>query len=118
MWKIIGIGGIFFKSENQEKLKQWYSDTLWFSCNDFGVMFQQNNPSMSLWSPFPKESEYFSPSEKDFMINFVVDDIESLTTSLQEKNVEILSQLSEPQWKFIHFLDPEGNKIELWEPLS
>lgn len=121
MAKILWIGGIFFTSQEPQKLKDWYRDILGVESNEFASIFEWKNQKdvvwgMTLWAPFPQGSDYFTPSEKWFMINFVVDDIASLKDTLTSKWIPLLSEMDEPQWKFIHILDIEWNKIELWEP--
>lgn len=121
MAKILWIWGIFFTSKDPQKLKDWYLETLGIVSNEFASIFEWKNQKdiagwITLWAPFPQESDYFSPSEKGYMINFVVDDIASMRESLVSKWIPILSEMDEPQGKFIHIIDIEWNKIELWEP--
>ena len=119
-----GIGGIFFFSENLEKTKEWYTKNLGFEINDWGSSSFEfrnvTNPEEigSLqWTPFEKGSDYFAPSKKDFMINYRVQNIEGLVTKLTENGVTILDNMETYDFgKFIHIMDAEGNKIELWEP--
>ncbi|TGK08975.1 VOC family protein [Leptospira fletcheri] len=122
--KVVGIGGIFFFSDNPKETKEWYSKNLGLEINAWGsVSFESrnlNNPDEidSLqWSPFKKGDEYFSPSKKDFMINYRVQNIEGLVNKLKENGVTILDDIASYDYgKFIHIMDVEGNKIELWEP--
>ena len=122
--KVTGIGGIFFFSENLEKTKEWYTKNLGFEINDWGSSSFEfrnvTNPEEigSLqWTPFEKGSDYFAPSKKDFMINYRVQNIEGLVTKLTENGVTILDNMETYDFgKFIHIMDAEGNKIELWEP--
>ena len=124
MSKILWIGGIFVKSKNPETLKAWYKDYLWIDSGEMAAIFKWDTQAMnvpswfSIWSVFEKDSDYFEPSQKEFMINFVVDNLEDLTADLTNRGVEILSQMDEPSGKFIHIMDPEGTKIELWEPAN
>nr|WP_294862284.1 VOC family protein [uncultured Fluviicola sp.] len=122
--KVTGIGGIFFFSENLAETKEWYAKNLGLEINDWGSSsFESrdlNNPDQvnSLqWTPFKKGSEYFAPSQKEFMINYRVQNIEGLISKLKENGVTILDELVTYDFgKFIHIMDAEGNKIELWEP--
>ena len=122
--RVTGIGGIFFFSENLEKTKEWYTKNLGFEINDWGSSSFEfrnvTNPEEigSLqWTPFEKGSDYFAPSKKDFMINYRVQNIEGLVTKLTENGVTILDSIETYDFgKFIHIMDAEGNKIELWEP--
>ena len=123
MGKIEGIGGIFFKCDDPKKIKEWYSKKLGIKTDDYGALFEfrtAENPDQKAylqWSPFETDTPYFKPSEKEFMINYRVSDIEDLVEELKNKGVEILDEIEEFEYgKFIHILDPEGNKIELWEP--
>ena len=122
--KVTGIGGIFFFSDNLPETKEWYAKNLGLEINDWGSSsFESrdlNNPDKvnSLqWTPFKKGSEYFAPSQKEFMINYRVQNIEGLISKLKENGVTILDELVTYDFgKFIHIMDAEGNKIELWEP--
>ena len=123
--KVTGIGGIFFFSENPDHLKDWYAKNLGLEVNEWGSSFEFRNANKPdeinylQWSPFQKGSEYFSPSKKEFMINYRVQNIEGLIAQLQKKGVTILDQLETYDYgKFIHIMDEEGNKIELWEPID
>ena len=122
--KVTGIGGIFFKSENPEKIKKWYQDNLGIVTDEYGSMFKSRDIDSSeeinylQWSPFNKDTEYFNPSKKEFMINYRVQNIEGFVNILREKGITIVDKIEEygEIGKFVHILDSEGNKIELWEP--
>jgi predicted enzyme related to lactoylglutathione lyase len=122
--KVTGIGGIFFYSDNLKETQEWYTKNLGIEINEWGSSgFESrnlNNPDEieSLqWSPFKRGDEYFSPSKKDFMINYRVQHIEELVKKLTENGVTILDSISTYDFgKFVHIMDAEGNKIELWEP--
>jgi predicted enzyme related to lactoylglutathione lyase len=122
--KVTGIGGIFFFSDNPKETKDWYAKNLGFEMSEWGTTsFESrnlNNPDEveSLqWSPFKKGDEYFSPSKKEFMINYRVQNIEGLVEKLKENGVTILDEIATYDYgKFIHIMDAEDNKIELWEP--
>jgi predicted enzyme related to lactoylglutathione lyase len=121
--KVTGIGGIFFFSDNPEKTKEWYRKNLGLETNEYGSSFEFRNVNKPeeintlQWSPFKKGDEYFSPSKKDFMINYRVQNIEGLVNKLKENGVTILDSIATYDYgKFVHIMDAEGNKIELWEP--
>ena len=122
--KVTGIGGIFFYSDDLQKIKEWYTKNLGIEINDWGSSsFKSRNINRpdeinSLqWTPFKKGDEYFSPSKKDFMINYTVQNIEELLNKLKENGVTILDNIATYDFgKFVHIMDAEGNKIELWEP--
>jgi predicted enzyme related to lactoylglutathione lyase len=122
--KVTGIGGIFFFSGNPKETKEWYAKNLGFDVNQWGsVSFEYRDvdkPEEIIplqWSPFQKGDEYFSPSKKDFMINYRVQNIEGLVDKLKENGVTILDSIATYDYgKFVHIMDAEGNKIELWEP--
>ena len=121
--KVTGIGGIFFFSENPETTRNWYAENLGIEVNQWGASFQTRNMdrpeeiNMLQWSPFKQGSDYFQPSKKEFMINYQVQNIEGLIENLREKGVTILDEMATYDYgKFIHIMDEEGNKIELWEP--
>lgn len=122
--KVTGIGGIFFYSENPGETKEWYTKNLGIEINDWGSSsFESRNIDRpdeinSLqWKPFKKEDGYFAPSQKEFMINYQVQNLEGLLIKLQENGVTILDEVASYDFgKFVHILDSDGNKIELWEP--
>ena len=122
--KVVGIGGVFFKSDNPEETKKWYKENLGIITDQYGSMFKSrniDNPdeiNYLQWSPFNKDTDYFDPSKKEFMINYRVQNIEDLVKMLKEKGITVLDEITEygEIGKFVHILDPEGNKIELWEP--
>ena len=122
--KVTGIGGIFFYSDNPKETKEWYTKNLGIEINDWGSSsFESRNVNRpdeinSLqWKPFKKGDEYFSPSKKDFMINYQVQNIEGLVNKLKENGVTILDSIASYDFgKFVHIMDTDGNKIELWEP--
>ena len=122
--KVTGIGGIFFYSENIEKTKEWYTKNLGIEINDWGSSsFESRNidhPEQVdplQWKPFKKDSDYFAPSKKEFMVNYKVQNLEALVNQLKANGVTILDEMVTYDFgKFIHILDAEGNKIELWEP--
>jgi len=123
--KVTGIGGIFFFSDNPEKTRNWYGEHLGLEINEYGSSMEFRNANRPdeinylQWSPFEKNSEYFSPSKKEFMINYRVQNIEALVSNLKRSGVKILDEIESFDYgKFVHIMDPEGNKIELWEPID
>ena len=123
MSKVKGIGGIFFKSDNPEKLNAWYKENLGLYTTGFGAKFDWSSAGKgdfyTLWSPFSANTNYFEPSQKQFMINFIVKDLGGLVLDLKNKGVNLIGEISEYEYgKFAHIVDPEGNKIELWEPAA
>jgi len=123
MKRVTGIGGIFFKCKNPEAIKDWYKTHLGFDTDQWGTNFewrQADHPEekgFTQWSPFTDTTTYFEPSKKDFMINFRVENLEKLVDLLKSEGVTVLDEIAIFDYgKFVHILDPEGNKIELWEP--
>jgi len=123
--KVIGIGGVFFFSDNPEETKAWYGKNLGLETNEYGSTFKFRNINKPeeinqlQWCPFKKGDEYFAPSKKEFMINYRVQHIEGLVKKLRENGTTILDSIETFDYgKFVHILDPEGNKIELWEPIN
>ena len=123
--KIIGLGGVFFKSKNPDLSKQWYSEKLGLNVDQYGATFVQrkvSNPdqkSYTQWSPFAENTNYFKPSTKDFMVNFRVQNIESLVENLKSQGVTVIDEISSYEYgKFVHILDVDGVAIELWEPID
>lgn len=121
--KVTGIGGVFFYAENMEETKDWYSKNLGIEINDWGSSsFESRNilkpeeVNSLQWKPFEKKEGHFSPSKKEFMINYQVQNIEGLVDRLKENGVTLLDEIATYDYgKFIHIMDAEGNKIELWE---
>lgn len=123
--KVRGIGGIFFKCEDPQKIKDWYGKHLGLVINPYGSVFETRSATepdkenYAVWSPFQKDTDYFEPSKKEFMINYRVDNIEELVEELKKEGVEVVDKIESYEYgKFVHILDPEGNKIELWEPID
>lgn len=122
--KVTGVGGIFFYAEDLQATKEWYTKNLGIAINDWGSSgFESrdiNNPEQvnSLqWKPFKKGDDYFAPSKKEFMINYQVQNLDGLIEKLKANGVTILDDVATYDFgKFVHILDVEGNKIELWEP--
>ena len=121
--KVTGIGGIFFRSKNPKLIREWYGKNLGLAIDDFGSPFEFRNANKPeeinylRWSPHEEESDYFEPSDKEFMINYRVQNIEGLVKKLNENGVTIVDEIAEYEYgKFVHIMDLEGNKIELWEP--
>jgi predicted enzyme related to lactoylglutathione lyase len=121
--KVTGIGGIFFKCKDPKKMKEWYQQNLGLNTNQYGAVFEWHQGADSTrkgftnWSPFKETTKYFEPSTRDFMINYRVENIQSLIDGLRQNGVTILDSIETYNYgKFIHILDLEGNKLELWEP--
>ncbi|HOY13329.1 MAG TPA: VOC family protein [Saprospiraceae bacterium] len=123
--KIIGIGGIFFKTSDTENTKKWYNEHLGVKVDDWGAPFVQkkvSNPdefSFLQWSPMPSHTQYFFNDDQQFMINYRVENIEALINQLIGAGCEILDELQSFDYgKFIHIRDIDGRAIELWEPID
>jgi predicted enzyme related to lactoylglutathione lyase len=123
MKKVTGIGGIFFKCKDPKKMKEWYKTHLGLNTNEYGANFEWREESDSTkkgstqWSPFAETTKYFEPSTKDFMINYRVADLEALVEELKKEGVTIVDKIETYDYgKFVHIIDMEGNKVELWEP--
>jgi predicted enzyme related to lactoylglutathione lyase len=121
--KVTGVGGIFFFTENPKETRDWYAKNLGLEVNDWGSTFESRNIqnpeeiNSLQWSPFKNGSEYFEPSKKGFMINYRVQQIEKLVENLKANNVTVLDEIASYDYgKFVHIMDSDGNKIELWEP--
>ncbi|MBK8348723.1 MAG: VOC family protein [Saprospiraceae bacterium] len=125
MKKVTGIGGIFFKTNDPKATKEWYAHHLGFNTDEWGASFtfrKTEDPSQKVyvqWSPFKSDTDYFEPSSKEFMINYRVDDIENLVKTLRDEGVTICDEIESYDYgKFVHIMDADGNKIELWEPVD
>ncbi|NNC83976.1 MAG: VOC family protein [Flavobacteriales bacterium] len=120
--RVIGIGGIFFKCKDPDKTREWYGKHLGLVTNDYGSTFEFRNAenpeeaNFLQWSTFSSDSKYMEPGKADFMVNYRVEDLAGLVEVLKEEGVEICDEIEEYEYgKFVHIMDPEGNKIELWE---
>ena len=124
MKKVTGIGGIFFKAKDTKVINDWYKKNLGLETGTYGVSFEwkekeTDKVATTQWAPFKEDTSYFEPSEKEFMINYRVENLDLLLEELKKENVKILDEIQTYDYgKFLHILDPEGNKIELWEPLD
>ncbi len=123
--RVTGIGGIFFKCKAPADLRNWYRDHLGLNTNEYGSLFQFRdaiNPDQKQylqWSTFSEDTKYMEPSSKDFMINYRVENLIELVDVLKKEGVTILDEIETYDYgKFVHIMDPEGNKIELWEPVD
>jgi predicted enzyme related to lactoylglutathione lyase len=125
MAKVTGLGGVFFRSADPQALKTWYREQLGIESESWGFAFrwrelaETEQQGYTVWSPFPESTEYFAPSAKQFMLNYRVDDLEGLLEKLGAAGVQIAGEVQkEENGKFAWIIDPEGNKIELWEPVD
>ncbi|MBM4167130.1 MAG: VOC family protein [Ignavibacteria bacterium] len=125
MKRVTGIGGIFFKCDDIQQQKEWYRKHLGIESDPYGAMFEWrdvDNPDIkgtTVWNPFKKETDYFLPSTKETMINYRVENLTELLKTLREEGVEVIDKFEEYDFgKFGWIMDPEGNKIELWEPVD
>jgi len=122
--RVTGLGGVFFQAKNPKDLKKWYEKHLEiYQPNEYGGIFEWRdfeNPDRTghtVWSPFENKPKYFEPSNKTFMFNYRVENLEELLKVLKEEGVEVVGEIEEFEYgKFGWILDPEGTKIELWEP--
>ncbi len=123
MKKVTGIGGVFFKCKDPVKIRAWYQQHLGLQTDDYGTCFEWREADaggekgFTQWSPFTDTTKYFEPSSKEFMINYRVHNLEELVKQLREDGVTIVDEIEVVEYgKFVHIMDLEGNKVELWEP--
>lgn len=121
MRRATGIGGIFFKAKDPQALGAWYRDHLGLKVDDWGgVAFRWADDSATgttIWSPFKEDTAYFAPSTASFMVNFRVADLHALLAALRAEGCQVDEKTQESEYgKFGWVVDPEGNKVELWEP--
>lgn len=121
--KVTGIGGIFFKCNDPKNMRDWYHKHLGLNTNEYGAVFEfyqgadSTKKGFTQWSPFAEKTKYFEPSTKQFMINYRVENLETLVEELKKEGVTVLDTIETYDYgKFVHILDAENNKIELWEP--
>lgn len=119
---VLGIGGLFFKAKDPAALLQWYKDVIGLELQSWGGVvirpeaMAAHPGAATVFSPFKQDTTYFAPSTKDFMINFAVDDLDAILASCAKHGVEAKILPEEPNGKFAHISDPEGTRIELWQP--
>jgi predicted enzyme related to lactoylglutathione lyase len=125
MKKVTGIGGIFFKCKDPNKMKEWYQKHLGLNTNQYGASFEWyedaegTKKGLTQWNTFTETTKFFEPSTKDFMINYRVENLEALVEELKKDGVTIVDAIESYDYgKFVHILDAEGNKIQLWEPMD
>ena len=123
MKRVTGIGGIFFITKDPEQLKQWYAGHLGIKTDKYGACFDWRKPDgekgFTVWNTFKEDTKYFQPSKKEMMINYRVENLEELLKVLKEEGVTIVGEMEVFEYgKFGWILDPEANKIELWEPVD
>jgi predicted enzyme related to lactoylglutathione lyase len=122
MARVLGVGGIFFKSKDPAALTKWYADVLGMPLESWGGVILRpeamaGHPgAATVFAPFKQDTTYFQPSTKDFMINLAVDDLEGVLASCAKHGVEAKVMPDEPNGRFAHVMDPEGTRIELWQP--
>ena len=120
MAKVIGFGGIFFKARDPKALSAWYEKHLGLEVQRFGgAKFSEDSarPGSIVWRPFDENTQYFAPSSKPFMMNFRVDDLHALLAQLRGAGVQVDARVDESDFgRFGWIVDPEGNRVELWEP--
>ncbi len=123
--RVTGIGGIFFKAKDPAALKAWYSKNLGLQMGSSGSNFEwrqgmdSTKKGFTLWAPFKETTKYFQPSEKQFMINYRVVQLDKLLANLKAAGIVPTDSVEKASYgSFVHLMDPEGNKIELWEPID
>jgi predicted enzyme related to lactoylglutathione lyase len=123
--RVTGLGGVFFKARDPKAIKAWYQKHLHIESGEHGAVFRwrlEEDPEIAgvtAWSPFPEDTDYYQPSQKDYMFNYRVENLEELLEVLKKEGVEVVGEIEEYSYgKFGWIMDPEGNKIELWEPLN
>ncbi|MCV6606021.1 MAG: VOC family protein [Porticoccaceae bacterium] len=124
MAKALGIGGIFFKSDNPKQLAQWYKrwlDVPLMEGYEFASFLPDTMPANScgVWSPFKADTDYFAPSDQTFMFNLIVDDLDGALAQVVEGGAKLAGDIDEQDYgRFGWFIDPDGNKVELWQPAT
>ena len=122
MKRVTSLGGVFFKCKDPENMKKWYSEHLGLKTDSYGTSFEWRQADevtkkgFTVWSPFKEDTKYMEPSKKEFMINYRVENLEWLIEELKKEGVTVVDEIESFEYgKFVHIMDPENNKIELWE---
>jgi predicted enzyme related to lactoylglutathione lyase len=125
MARVTGIGGLFFKSQNPDKMREWYERHLGIASDQYGGKFEWrdlSDPSLkctTAWCIFPDATKHFDPGKQPFMINYRVENLKALLAELEKAGVQVVGKMEEYEYgKFAWIMDPEGQKIELWEPVD
>jgi predicted enzyme related to lactoylglutathione lyase len=123
MNRVNAIGGIFFKCKNPDSQKEWYKKHLGLVTDSYGTNFEwrhaddSNKKGFTVWSPFAENTTYFGEASQQYMINYRVENLELLVAELRKEGVTVIDQIEDFEYgKFVHILDGEGNRVELWEP--
>lgn len=124
MARVLGIGGLFFKSQDPEKLQAWYREHMGLPKDEYGythfIWRDGENPDTehrTVWSPFPHDTDYFNPTKSDFMVNYIVDDLDGMLAQLREAGAQVDEKVEEYEYgRFGWAVDPDGTRFELWEP--
>jgi len=121
MAKVIGVGGVFFKSADPDRLTRWYAEHLGLPDDEGpGVSFRndaQPKSAFVVWAPFASDTSYFDPADRQYMFNLVVDDLDGALQQVERAGAELVGTVEEYDFgRFGWFVDPDGNKVELWEP--
>jgi len=121
--RVTGVGGFFFKTKDPNKVKNWYNKHLGLDTDQYGCTFwwkdKEGNDCSTQWSPMNNDTTYFEPSQSTFMMNFRVENLVELLEALKEEGVTVVGDIQVFEYgKFGWILDPDGNKIELWEPID
>ena len=121
--RVTGIGGVFFKCKDPEKVREWYQMHLGLKTDPYGTNFEwrhsldSEKKGFTQWAPFTEDTDYFDPSTKTFMVNYRVENLGQLVDQLKKDGVAVLGEVQHFDYgKFVHIMDVEGNKVELWEP--
>jgi predicted enzyme related to lactoylglutathione lyase len=122
MAKVLGVGGVFFKSPDPKKLNEWYTKWLGMQLEEWGTAYlPKDMPAngQTVWCVFDAQTDYFAPSEKQYMFNLIVDDLEQALRQVREGGAEVIGDVQKADYgSFGWFVDPDGNKVELWEPVQ
>jgi len=125
MKRVTGIGGVFFKSKDPKKITEWYHKHLGLDTNPYGATFEwfegadSSKKAQTQWTPFPETTNYFEPSQQEYMINYRVENLEVLVEELKKEGVVIIDKIETYDYgKFVHILDGEGHKVQLWEAID
>ena len=115
--RVAGIGGVFFRAHDPDRLRAWYAEHLGIDMEEYGTTFTARDGDQTVWAPFAADTDYFGPSGQQLMVNYRVRDLDAMLEQLRASGVQVDERVYEMEFgRFGWAVDPEGNRFELWQP--